>query len=113
MRAGRLRQRINLQINSPGERDEDGYLIPGTAGWITKATVSAAVEPLSGREFVAAAATQSEVTARITIRYRDDVTPAMRIVHRERIYNIQGILPDKDSGLEYLTLPCSEGVNEG
>jgi hypothetical protein len=39
--------------------------------------------------------------------------PSMRLVHRGKIYNPAGILTDKESGLEYVTLPCSEGVNEG
>ncbi|TKE23299.1 head-tail adaptor protein, partial [Klebsiella pneumoniae] len=29
------------------------------------------------------------------------------------IYNIEGVLPDPRSGREYLTLPCSEGDNDG
>ncbi|KPB96501.1 Head-tail adaptor protein [Pseudomonas syringae pv. maculicola] len=37
----------------------------------------------------------------------------MRALHRGRIYNIHGALPDAKSGLEYLTLPVSEGLNNG
>ena len=47
------------------------------------------------------------------IRYRSEIGPSWRIVHRETIYNIAGVLPDKDSGLEYLTIPVSAGVNDG
>lgn len=106
MQAGKLRHRIQLQ----GKRR-----VPDGGGgwshdWVTSRTVWARVEPLSGREFVAAQTVQSEVTTRITIRYRDDVTPDMRIMHRGKIYNIRAVLPDNRSGLEYLTLPCAEGV---
>jgi len=75
--------------------------------------VPASVEPFSAREFIAAAATQNEVTARIGIRKRAGVDPTMRIIHRGKIYNIEGVLPDPKSGLDYLTLPCSEGVDDG
>lgn len=47
---------------------------------------------------------------RITIRYRDDVTTANRIVYRGKYYRILAVLPDADSGREHLTLMVSEGV---
>ena len=37
----------------------------------------------------------------------------MRILHRGKIYNIEGVLPDDESGLQWLTLPYSEGVKDG
>ena len=37
----------------------------------------------------------------------------MRVVHGGKVYNIHGVLPDMRSGLEYLTLPVSEGVSDG
>lgn len=107
--AGSLRHcvRIDHLVSS---RDSDGVL---QESWEPVATVWASIEPLSAREFVAASAVQSKVTARITIRHRDDIEPNMRVVHRGQTYNIEGVLPDKESGLEYLTLPVSTGVNEG
>lgn len=46
------------------------------------------------------------------MRYRDGLLPTMRILYRNKVYSIHGVLPDPDSGLEYLTLPVSEGVRE-
>ena len=46
----------------------------------------------------------------MTIRYRDDITHDMRIVYRGKTYNIEAALPDMESGLEWLTLLVSEGV---
>lgn len=57
--------------------------------------------------------TQSQVTARITIRARAGLTASMRIIHNGRFYNPEGWFADPDSGLEYLTAPCREGTNEG
>lgn len=110
MRAGKLRHRVRLQAFQKGRDPNTGAVIDA---WVDVATVWASIEPLSAREFIQSSAMQAQVTARITIRYREGVTASMRILHRGRIYNIQGVLADKDSGLEYLTLPVSEGVNEG
>ena len=77
------------------------------------ASIPASIEPLSAREFIQAAAVQSAVTARIVIRYLPGVTAAMRVRHGSLLYNIAGVLPDKITGREYLTLPVSEGVSDG
>ena len=36
----------------------------------------------------------------------------MRALHGVLVYNIHGVLWDKDSGLEYMTLPASMGVSD-
>ena len=84
-----------------------------TPTWQLFAEVWGAVEPLSAREFRESQANQSEISARVTIRHLPGVTAAMRVVHRGQTYNIRGVLSDRDSGIEYLTLPVSVGVNEG
>lgn len=110
MKVGRLRHQITLQSRVETQDPDSGVM---TQGWADFATgVWASVEPLSAREFIASQATQAMVTTRVTIRYRADVVPTMRLVHRGKTYNIEGVLPDKDSGLEYLTLACSSGDNE-
>lgn len=116
--AGLLRHRVRIEqlvspVDSNGDplRGEQGEILDPV--WTLLATVWAAIEPLSAREFVQSAAMQSQVVARITIRHRSDVNAAMRVVHGSKLYNIEGVLADKDSGMEYLTLPCSEGVNAG
>jgi SPP1 family predicted phage head-tail adaptor len=76
-------------------------------------TMPAEVEPLSGRELIAANAVQSRVTHRIRIRYREGITAEMRAVERETVYNIEAVIPDQDSGLRRLTLLASTGTNEG
>lgn len=83
-----------------------------TPSWSTFKTVWASIEPLSARDLIAAQAGQSKVSARIVIRYLSGLTPDMRISHGSDIYNIEGILSDKDSGLEYVTLPVSKGLRQ-
>ena len=110
MRAGQLRQRVLLQRNGQQQDPDTGEMING---WSDVAKVPCSVEPVSGREFIAGQATQNEITARIVIRYRAGITSSMRAVHRGVTYNIEAVLPDKNSGREYLTLMVSGGLNDG
>lgn len=107
MNAGRLRHRVTLRNRVETQDATTGAL---SVTWTDVATVWAAVEPLSAREFIAAQAVSSQVTTRITIRFRDDVTPKMRAVHGSTVYDITGVLADPKSGREYLTLPVAEVV---
>lgn len=104
--AGKLRHRVELQDRVTTQDPNTGEMI---TSWQTVANVWAEFVPLSAREFIAAGAEQSEVRARFTIRRRD-VSASMRILHRGLAYDILGVLPDPESGLEYITLPVSEGV---
>lgn len=96
------------------DMDSDGAV---TAEWAPAfdvgTTMPAEVAPLSGRELIAAAATQSKVTHRIRIRYRDGITAKMRAVERETYYNIEAVIPDQKSGHRWLTLLATSGVNAG
>lgn len=107
--AGKLRHRVIIQ-RLTGEQDSSTGAIDEQ--WEDVATVWAAIEPISAREFVTSQAEASKVTARITMRYRSDIDATCRLYHpaKDKFYNVEGILADKESGLEYLTLPCSEGV---
>ncbi len=107
--AGKLRHRVLIQ-QQVTTRDDDGF---SHTSWVDVATVWASVEPLSAREFIQSGQTQAAITARITIRYREGLLPSMRILHRGEVFNIAGVLPDKVSGLEYITIPVSAGVNDG
>ncbi|AOV02390.1 phage head closure protein [Delftia tsuruhatensis] len=123
LESGKLRHRVRIEAYTE-QRDSSGEVIQNQEtgevlmAWQQVATVWAAVEPLSAREFIQSAATQSQVTARITIRQRDDLLPSMRLVHVRSgrqgvIYNPAAFLEDKASGLEYMTIPCSRGVGQG
>jgi SPP1 family predicted phage head-tail adaptor len=114
--AGKLRHRIRIERQIVS-RDADGVQ---QISWepVHTGTLAAAIDPLSAREFQAAGAAQSQASGRITIRYRHGLAASMRAVHVRNgadgaIYNIQGVLADRESGLEYLTLPVSEGTNDG
>lgn len=119
---GKLRHRIRIDeyvdvIDSAGEpvRGPQGEFLKEWQDVFPGQDIWAAIEPLSAREFVQSQAMQSQITSRIIMRYRSGLDAAMRIVHLAtgKIYNPDAFLTDKESGLEYLTVPVSEGVNEG
>ena len=110
--AGRLRHRIVIEQKVTTRDPDTGAALTSWLPWVTNAdgtakSIAAEVVPLSAREFLAAQAGQSQVTARITIRYRPGLAATMRIIHRDQTYNIAGALPANKSGLEYITIPVS------
>ena len=112
MQAGKLRHRIQIQQKTAGRDPVTGEV--NEAIWSSFAEVWAAFTPLSGREFIAARAAQSEATARVVIRYRPGVLPTMRILYRGDIYTIVGPpLADPVSGKDYLSILVATGVNDG
>lgn len=122
LESGKLKHRVRidrptpvLDSNGDEEQADNGEVL---REWVPVAEVWAQVEPLSAREFIQSSTTQAQVIARVTIRFRTDIQPTDRLVHVRLnypnvVYQIEGILPDKDSGLEYLTIPVSAGVNDG
>lgn len=111
LKAGKLRHRITIEAPVETRDPDSGEVLVSWTPLYTK--VAAAIEPLSVKEFIASKTLQSQITAHITIRYRDGLTAKMRINHNGKIYNPEGWLPDVDSGLEYLTAPVTQGVNQG
>ncbi len=105
MRSGKLRHEVTIQSLVPVQDGTTGEIADT---WTLFATVRAEVRPASVREFIAAGAEQSKVTAAVTIRYLAGIKPSMRILHGDRVYNIENALPDFKSGREYITLPCSD-----
>ena len=108
MRAGMLRHRVTIQ------RQE---IVFGKFGaplhdkvWENVATVWASLEAMSGREFFASQQAQSEVTHKVTIRYRGDVTAQMRVLHGGKIFGIVAPLPDNKG--TRLVLMCREASYE-
>lgn len=110
LKAGDLRHRVKIQRPVSVQNPDTGELV---ASWGTFRDVWAKVAPLSTRQYteqIMADAIQSKIVARITIRELDGVDATMRVLHRGKVYQIQAVLPDPESGLEYLTLAVSEGL---
>lgn len=107
MRAGKLRHRVTIQREVEMQNPDTGAV---SVSWVTYADRWAEYVAQSVREFIAAASVQSEVKGRFVVRADETITPDMRVVHRGKAYAILGVMPDPDSGLEYMTLAVSEGV---
>jgi SPP1 family predicted phage head-tail adaptor len=107
----KLRHRVTIQQRTNTRNATTGEDV---ITWTDLHTcVPAAIEPLSVREFITSKSENTQLTARIVIRYKSGLDSSVRIVHGSKIYNPQGFLADPDSGIEYLTAPCSEGTNTG
>ena len=104
MKAGQLDQRVTVERLSGGV-DELGQPIQSLAPLFT---CWAAVEPLTGREYLAAAALVSEVTARIRMRYRPGMTSQDRVIHNGTVYQIQSVIDVRSENRE-LHLMCKAG----
>lgn len=99
LKAGHLRHRITLQtptvIDGPYREEEwNNY----------RENVAAEVYFLSAKELVASGAEMSQVSARIRVRYDKNINAKMRIILRDEFYEIQGVTPDNESGLQWMTI---------
>lgn len=107
MQSGRLRQRITIQTHTES-RDALGASI---WTWSTLAKVWAEVRmPYGSERFVSAADVEvAQVTHRVKIRYRDDVSPLNRIVWRSRVLDIESAV-DPDGRRRELVMMCREQI---
>ena len=109
LKSRRLRHRIAIQRSIEVQDPDTGEV---TAGWFPYANRWAEYVPSSVREFIAAAANQSEVKGRFVVRYDALIEPRMRVLYRGKAHAVLGVMEDPDSGLEYMTLAVSEGVED-
>lgn len=115
MKAGKLRHWLRFE-RKVTDVDSDGNLLET---WVDAFAVNSLMpcelEPLSARELIAAQSMQSRVSARIVCRWRPGIDAAQRAVDPRdgAVYNFEGVVPDKESNREYVTIPASTGINEG
>lgn len=110
MLAPRLRHRVTVQQRTQTQDATTGEI---TVTWAALLVDEPAeVVPLSGKEYIAAGATQAVVDTRMTIRWRSGIEAAMRIVFDGQNYNVAAVLPDP-SNRRWLTLMVQRGVNDG
>ena len=105
--AGLLRHKVQLQRPITTQDPDTGEM---ETVWTTFAEVWAQIVMSSAREFIAAAAEQSEVRGKIVLRYRGDVDAECRALYRGKWYAFLGVMEDAESMLEHVTIPIAEGV---
>lgn len=107
--AGQLNQRVQLQQRAAAEN----VLGEPEGAWVNLgAPIWAKVEPLAGRELLAAGAMQQPVDTRFVIRWRAGVTPSLRLEWRGQPYDISSALP-VDGGTEWIEIMATSGVRDG
>jgi len=85
MNTGKLDKRVIIQEKRV-VIDPETFL--PVEAWVDFDTVWAAVEPIRGREYFAAAAVNAESTIRVRIRYRKGITSDMRVKYGDRLLEI-------------------------
>lgn len=105
MRGGVLRHRVTIQRPVTGVDDWGQPL----DGWVDlEANVPAEVRDIRGREFWSGAqAPAGDVTVRVRVRFRTDVTRQMRIVGEACALQIEAVI-DPDGKRTELHLMCLE-----
>ena len=111
MRAGRLNRRVLFQSKPTPTVPRDAFG-GENLGWVDGVTVWGSVEPLQGREFIEGKQQDFEMTTRIRIRYRTDITNMMRAVvgaggPSPHIYDIVDV-QEPDMAHKELVLMCRE-----
>lgn len=105
MKTGTLRHYCELQ--SPVEAaDSYGQRVQS---WVTTTYVWCAIEPLSGREGMAAQEVQATVTHLIRTHYQSGITSKMRLKLGDRVFSIAAVINVDERNRE-LHLPCTEAM---
>lgn len=111
IRAGELCHRVTIQHYVAGGRDEDGFEIEGS--WQEYKQLWAKVTPLSAKDLISAQADQSEVVARMKIRYREDINTTMQVIWKGRTFSIQSqALDDNETANIYCTFLLGQGLEK-
>ena len=97
--AGALRDRVTIQQLAAGQ-DTIGQPVNT---WSAVAAVWADIRHPRGLEAITGGAETSTAMASIRIRYRNDLTAAMRVLSGSAVYQIKAVLPEKRL---YVDLVC-------
>jgi SPP1 family predicted phage head-tail adaptor len=107
--AGDLDQRIIVEQRAAATQNGLGE---NTSPWTLLATLWAYAEPLRGREFFSAAQQQQVTDVRFVVRYRADISAAMRVLWRGVYHDIQSAI-HVDGAKTWLELMTVAGVRDG
>jgi SPP1 family predicted phage head-tail adaptor len=102
-RIGALRHRVTIETETRLPDGGGGALV----AWTPVADLWAAVVPISGTEPVVAEASVGRITHAVTLRWRADLTPAMRVRLVGRILSLVAVL-DVDERRRFLRCLCRE-----
>lgn len=98
MDPGKLNHRITFQIQNLDSEEEE---------WNDIVTTWASINPISGREYYQAETINSDLTHKVRLRYRKGITPDMRILYKDRIFNIVSVINEYEKNTMF-QLMCRE-----
>jgi SPP1 family predicted phage head-tail adaptor len=107
MNTGPMRHRVDFEALT--EQKDQHSAIKNV--WVKVCDARTRIIPLTGRSLFAAQKEHSEVTGRIEMRYRADITAKMRGVFNGKIYSIHAAINVEERNKD-LHLMVSEGVRE-
>jgi SPP1 family predicted phage head-tail adaptor len=90
--SGLYRHRINIQ-KPVITKDSIGQEI---TTWEDVKLLWSMIKTVQGREYIAAASTQTEKTTRFIVRYTTGIDESMRIVHKDKVYEIESVINDDE-----------------
>lgn len=103
MDAGKLNCLVQLLQENAGQ---DSIGQPVTA-WTSVGDAWANIRHVSGAEFIRGGAQTAVATVSIRLRFRTDMTTAMRVQHGATLYEITAVLPDLQKR-DHVDLTCKE-----
>ena len=109
MDIGKLNKRITF-LKIEHEEDDMGQ---SKNVWTEYKTVWATVKPYKSSESAFMSKLKPEVTHRIYVRYRDDITADMRIYYHGRTFEISEPPIDVDERHDMLEIQCEEVFADG
>ena len=102
MNAGKLRDRIAIQVRASGQ-DSSGQPVDV---WTDLVELFANVTRLSGREYFLAGSTGSDINTRVTTRYWPGIKATDRVLFEGKAFDIEAVIPDQKK--TQLELMCKE-----
>mgnify|MGYP002813343007 CR=1 FL=1 len=104
MRIGPLRARVRIRTYTTS-RDAYGAEVEA---WVDFADVWASIEPLIGREFMAAKQITAEISHKIRMRYIEGLLPTMTILWGDREFEIVSIINVSERNKEILIMATED-----
>ncbi|MBM7064826.1 phage head closure protein [Neisseria elongata] len=107
MKAGQLRHRVEI-LQRVKEKDKSGATV---MVWRPLCKVWADVRHISGSETMKHDVLSASVRASVRIRWREDITPDMRVKIGGKPYAIRAVIPDAAKRV-FVDLVCESLPNE-
>ena len=108
MTIGKLKHRLTLQ-EAVRTADNAGGFSKSWQNLTATPVVSAAITPVASRDLLSFQQTETRVTHRLTLRWRNDIVPGMRALSGSRVFMITAVTNNGDQN-RFLDLLAYEEI---